>query len=63
MWSYSLLKFEAIRGVIFGIRPLLVIFLGREWFWEKIFSLNLILDKYLKLCIPKVFFNLNPQKV
>ena len=28
----------------------------------KFFLSNLILDKYLKLCFPKVFFNLKPQE-
>ena len=32
-------------------------------FGEKFFRPNLILDKYLKLCLPKVFFNLKPQEV
>ena len=31
---------------------------GEKFFWQ-----NLILDKYLKLCFPKVFFNLKPQEV
>ena len=36
---------------------------GRGWFWGEIFWPNLILDKNLKLCFPKVFFHLKPQEV
>ena len=32
-------------------------------FGENIFRSNLIFDKYLKLCFPKVFFNLKPLEV
>ena len=41
MWSYSLLKFEAIRGVILGIRHLLVIFFGKEVVLGQIFFAKL----------------------
>ena len=45
----------------------LVIFLkffgGGGGFEEKFFWANLISDKYLKFCFPKVLFNLKPQEV
>ena len=43
-----------------GMKKLICYFFG-DGGAEKFFRPNLILDKYLKLWFPKVFFNLKPQ--